>query len=128
MNGDYGILFYGTAALLVSAMVGLELFRLRAGKRGRFRRFVSAEEAFGLAPRRAEVELADGRVVEATVPGCTQCVCRFRAGDAVVLTEAAGRYYVGAGAGRVRRRERECARADAPDARPPVRSDAGIFP
>jgi translation initiation factor IF-1 len=117
LTGDYGILFYGTAALLVSAMVGLEFYRLRAGKRGRFRRFVTGEAAFGLAPRRAEVELDDGRVVEATVPGCTQCVCRFQAGDAVVVTTAAGRYYVGAGAGRIRRRERQCAREVAPDTR-----------
>lgn len=116
MTGDYGILFYGTSALLVSAMVGLEVYRLRAGKRGRFRRFVADEAAFGLAPRSAEVELDDGRVVEATVPGCTQCVCRFKAGDAVVVTTAAGRYYVGAGVGRTRRPGRECARGNAEDA------------
>lgn len=109
MTADYGILFYGTAALLVGAMVGLEVYRLRAGKPGRLRRFVTAEAAFGLAPRRAEVELDDGRVVEATVPGCTQCVCRFRAGDAVVVTQTAGRYYVGAGLG-ARRRRAGCAR------------------
>lgn len=117
MTGDYGILFYGTAALLLSAMVGLEVYRLRAGKRGRFRRFVAGEAAFGLAPRRAEVELDDGRVVEATVPGCTQCVCRFQAGDAVVVTTAAGRYYVGAAVARVRGRGRECEREVAESAR-----------
>ncbi len=116
MNGDYGILFYGTAALLLSAMVGLEVYRLRAGKRGRFRRFVAGEAAFGLAPLNAEVELDDGRVVEATVPGCTQCVCRFKAGDAVVVTTAAGRHYVGAGIGRTRRSGRECAREAAEEA------------
>lgn len=110
MAGDYGILFYGTAALLLSAMVGLEVYRLRAGKRGRFRRFVAEEAAFGLAPRRAEVELDDGGVVEATVPGCTQCVCRFKAGDAVVVTTAAGRYYVDAGVRRARGPRHECAR------------------
>jgi hypothetical protein len=110
LTGDCGILFYGTAALLLGAMVGLEVYRLRAGKRGRFLRFVTAEAAFGLAPRLAEVALDDGRVVEATVPGCTQCVCRFRAGDAVVVTTAAGRYYVGAGVGRTRRPGRECTR------------------
>jgi hypothetical protein len=109
VNGDYGILFYGTAALLVCAMVGLEIFRLRAGKRGRFRRFLSDEGAFGLAQRTAEVELDDGRVVEAAVPGCTQCVCRFQPGDAVVVTKAAGRNYVGAGVGRTRRPGRACA-------------------
>ncbi len=109
MTGDYGILFYGTAALLLSAMVGLEVYRLRAGKPGRLRRFVAAEGAFGLAPLRAEVELDDGRVVEATVPGCTQCVCRFKAGDAVVVTTAAGGYYVGAGVRRARAPRRECA-------------------
>jgi len=108
VTGDYGIVFYGTAALLVAAMVGLEVYRLRAGKPGRLRRFVTAEGAFGLAPRRAEVELDDGLVVEATVPGCTQCVCRFRAGDAVVVTETAGRYYVGAGMRAVRRRRANC--------------------
>jgi hypothetical protein len=108
VTGDYGILFYGTAALLVAAMVGLEVYRLRAGKPGRLRRFVTAEGAFGLAPRRAEVELDDGLVVEATVPGCTQCVCRFRAGDAVVVTKTAGRYYVGAGMRAVRRRRASC--------------------
>jgi hypothetical protein len=117
LTGDYGILFYGTAALLLSAMVVLEVYRLRAGRPGRLRRFVSAEGAFGLAPRRAEVELDDGRVVEATVPGCTQCVCRFKAGDAVVVTTAAGRYYVGAGVRRARGPRRECARDVAEDAR-----------
>jgi len=117
LTGDYGILFYGTAALLLSAMVGLEVYRLRAGRPGRLRRFVSAEGAFGLVPRRAEVELDDGRVVEATVPGCTQCVCRFKAGDAVVVTTAAGRYYVGAGVGRTRRPGRECAGDVAENAR-----------
>ena len=110
MTSDYGILFYGTAALLLSAMVGLEVYRLRSGKPGVFRRFVNAEAAFGLAPRRAEVELDDGLVVEATVPGCTQCVCRFRAGDAVVVTETAGRFYVGAGLRAGRRRRDECGR------------------
>lgn len=110
MTGDYGILFYGTAALLVAAMVGLEVYRLRAGRPGRLRRFVTTEGAFGLAPRRAEVELDDGLVVEATVPGCTQCVCRFRPGDAVMITETAGRYYVGAGLRSVRRRRASCER------------------
>lgn len=108
MTGDYGILFYGTAALLVAAMVGLEVYRLRAGKPGRFRRFVTAGGAFGLVARTAEVELDDGSVIEATVPGCTQCVCRFRAGDAVVITKTAGRYYVGAGVRAVRRRRASC--------------------
>jgi hypothetical protein len=116
LAGDYGILFYGTGALLLSAMVVLEVYRLRAGRPGRLRCFVTAEGAFGLAPLLAEVELDDGRVVEATVPGCTQCVCRFKAGDAVVVTTAAGRYYVGAGVRRTRRPGRECARGTAEDA------------
>ena len=110
MTGDYGILFYGTAAVLLAAMVGLEVYRLRSGKPGVFRRFVSAEAAFGLAPRRAEVELDEGLLVEATVPGCTQCVCRFRAGDAVVVTKTAGRYYVGAGLRAGRQRRDRCGR------------------
>jgi hypothetical protein len=110
VTGNYGILFYGTAALLVAAMVGLEVYRLRAGKPGRFRRFITAEGAFGLVARTAEVELDDGSVIEATVPGCTQCVCRFRAGDAVIITETAGRYYVGAGMRAVRRRGAICER------------------
>jgi hypothetical protein len=109
LAGDYGILFYGTGALLLSAMVVLEVYRLRAGRPGRLRCFVTAEGAFGLAPLLAEVELDDGRVVEATVPGCTQC-------DAVVVTTAAGRYYVGAGVRRTRRPGRECARGTAEDA------------
>jgi len=105
--GDYGILFYVTAAVLLAAVVALEGYRLRLGKAGRLVRFTSPEgAAFGLAPRRAEVELETGEVVEATVPGCTQCVCRFRPGDAVVVTHAAGRYYVGAAARRSRTRER----------------------
>jgi hypothetical protein len=110
VTGDYGILFYGTAALLLGALVAAEVYRLRSGKAGRFRRFVTAEAAFGLLPRRAEVELDDGMVVEATVPGCTECVCRFRPGDAVVVTNTAGRYYVGAGLGARRRRREECGR------------------
>jgi hypothetical protein len=103
---DYGVLFYGTAAVLLAALVALEGYRLRLGKVGRLVRFTSAEAAFGLAPRHVEVELETGEMVEATVPGCTQCVCRFRPGDAVVVTRAAGRYYVGAAARRSRPRER----------------------
>lgn len=110
MTGDYGILFYGTAAVLVAAMVGLEVYRLRAGKAGRFRRFVTADGAFGLVARTAEVEMDDGSIIEATVPGCTQCVCRFRAGDAVVITKTAGRYYVGAGLRASRQRRASCER------------------
>lgn len=114
LTGGYGILFYGTAAALLAAMVALEVYRLRTGQAGRFVRFVSGTGAFGLAPRRAEVELDAGSVVEATVPGCTQCVCRFRPGDAVVVTRTSGRYYVGAGLGRRRRSRPECAGPPAP--------------
>ncbi len=94
---NYGILFYVTAALLFGALVAVEVYRLRSGTKGRIRRLISCGEGFGLAEGRAEVELADGRVVEAKVPGCTQCMCRLRAGDAVVVTKTAGDYYVGAG-------------------------------
>lgn len=94
----YNMVFYITAAALVVAVVGLEIFRLRAGKKGRLVRLLCGGETFGLGAGRAEVKLADGRVVEATVPGCTQCLCRLRPGDAVVLTKTAAGYVLGPGA------------------------------
>jgi hypothetical protein len=109
LTGAYGILFFGTGAALVAAMVAMEVYRLRTGRPGRFVRFVTDAGAFGLAPRRAEIELDAGDVVEATVPGCTQCVCRFQPGDAVVVTRTSGRYYVGAGLTRRRRSRPDCA-------------------
>jgi len=96
--GFYNVVFYATAAVLVSAVVALEISRLRGGKKGRLVRLLCAGEAFGLGEGRAEVKLADGRVVEALVPGCTQCLCRLRPGDAVVLTKTAAGYVVGPGA------------------------------
>lgn len=92
----YNVVFYATAAVLVAAVVALEVYRLRAGKRGRIRRLLCAPgESFGLGEGRAEVELANGRVVEARVPGCTQCMCRLRPGHGVVVTETGGRFIVG---------------------------------
>ncbi len=89
------IIFYATSALLFAAVLGLEVYRLRAGKKGRIRRLTACADGFGLGEGRVEVEMEDGSVVEAAVPGCTQCVCRFRAGDAVVVTRQGRRYVVG---------------------------------
>jgi hypothetical protein len=89
------VAFYVTAALLVAGVVALEVYRLRAGKRGRLRRWLGAGDGFGLGESRAEVEFADGRVVEARVSACTACACRFRPGDAVIVTKTAGGYVIG---------------------------------
>ncbi|MGD8719709.1 MAG: hypothetical protein PVH29_12920 [Candidatus Zixiibacteriota bacterium] len=114
LTGAYGILFFGTAAALLAAMVALEVYRLRTGRPGRFVRFKADAGAFGLAPRTAEVELDAGELIEATVPGCTQCVCRFQPGDAVVVTRTSGRYYVGAALVRRRSSRPDCAAKSAP--------------
>jgi len=92
----YHILFYGTAALIFAATVAAEIYRLVGGRRGRVRALVCGD-GFGFGEGRAQVELADGRVVEAAVPGCTQCMCRLRPGDAVVVTQSRGRWLVGPG-------------------------------
>ena len=92
----YNAVFYVTAAALVAAVVGLEIYRLRAGQKGRLRRFLCAGEAFGLGEGRVEVELPGGRVVEARVPGCTQCMCRFKPGDPVMLSRVGDAYVVSA--------------------------------
>jgi hypothetical protein len=92
-GGGYGVVFYVTAALLFAGVVAAEIYRLRRGARGRVRALSAGEADFGLGGVVAEVELDDGRVVEAHVTGCTQCMCRFRAGDRVLVTRANGRLF-----------------------------------
>jgi len=91
----YHIVFYATAGVLVLGVAALEIYRLRTGRRGRVRS-LSCGAGFGLGDASAEVEMEDGRVITASVPGCTQCVCRLRPGDAVVVSKVMDRFVVGA--------------------------------
>ena len=104
----YNILYIASAIILVGGLIAVEIYRHRRGTAGTVKRLISVEPGFGLGEGEMEVELENGEVVAAKVPGCVQCMARFREGDRVLVTKIRGKYMVGMGTG-LKKRDTGCA-------------------
>lgn len=105
----YNIFYVASAIILFGGLVATEIYRHRRGTAGTVKRLISVEPGFGLADGEMEVELDGGEAVLAKVPGCVQCMARFREGDRVLVNKIRGKYMVGMGTG-LKRRKTECAK------------------
>ncbi|MCP4230670.1 MAG: hypothetical protein GY771_11075 [bacterium] len=103
----YSIFYITSAIILVGGLIAVEIYRHRRGTAGTVKRLISVEPGFGLADGEMEVELDGGEEVTANVPGCVQCMGRFREGDRVLVNKIRGKYMVGMGSG-FKRRKTEC--------------------
>lgn len=103
----YNILYAVSAVILIGGLIAVEIYRHRRGKAGTVKKLISVEPGFGLGEGEMEVELDGGEAVVAKVPGCVQCMGRFREGDRVLVNKIRGKYMVGMGTG-FRRRKAKC--------------------
>ncbi|UCE27988.1 MAG: hypothetical protein JSW52_04340 [Candidatus Coatesbacteria bacterium] len=91
----YNIVYIASAAVLLAGMAAVEIYRWRRGVPGRIIDLEIDKIAFGLGGARAAVELESGETIDATVPGCVQCLGRLRPGDRVRVNETRDGYVVG---------------------------------
>ena len=103
----YNILYVASAIILIGGLIAVEVYRHRRGTGGTVKRLISVEPGFGLGEGEMEVELDGGGEVIAKVPGCVQCMGRFREGDRVLVNKIRGKYMVGMGTG-LKRQKTEC--------------------
>ncbi len=91
----YNIVYIASAVVLLAGMAAIEIYRWRKGVAGRIINLEVDKITFGLGGARAAVELESGETVEATVPGCVQCLGRLRPGDRVRVNKTRDGYVVG---------------------------------
>lgn len=103
----YNVLYAVSAVLLIGGLIAVEIYRHRRGSAGTVKRLISVEPGFGLGEGEMEVELDGGETIIAKVPGCVQCMGRFREGDRVLVNKIRGKYMVGMGNG-LKRSKTEC--------------------
>jgi hypothetical protein len=91
----YNIVYISSAVVLLAGMAAVEIYRWRRGVAGRIIDLEIDKITFGLGGARATVELESGETINATVPGCVQCLGRLRPGDRVRVNETRDGYVVG---------------------------------
>jgi|GEM_PF-1354950 len=108
----YNIVYIASAAVLLAGMAAVEIYRWRRGVAGRIIDLKIDKITFGLGGARAAVELESGETVDATVPGCVQCLGRLQPGDRVRVNETRDGYVVGLpyGLARGKKKAHACAR------------------
>jgi hypothetical protein len=109
-DATYNIIYIASAIILLSGMGAVEIYRWRRGVGGYLKNVETDRLAFGLGGIRAAVELDSGETVEATVPGCVQCIGRLCPGDRVRVNKTREGYVVGLPYGLARRKKKATAR------------------
>jgi len=101
----YDIVYIVSAAVLLAGMAAAEIYRWRRGIAGRIVNIEVEKMTFGLGGARASVKMDSGETVEATVPGCVQCLGRLRPGDRVRVNRTRDGFIVGLPYGLSRRKK-----------------------
>jgi DNA-binding beta-propeller fold protein YncE len=91
----YNIIYVVSAIVLLTGMAAVEIYRWHRGAAGHIVEIETDGIAFGLGGARATVELDSGETVDATVPGCVQCLGRLQRGDRVRAIDTREGYVVG---------------------------------